>query len=174
MLFRSFTEGDAEHYVFSTVRLPELDRVATVIRSDAPSARAIVTELEKRGIRRLFVEGGARILRLFLEEGMADTLRLAVNPAMTLGEGRGGAHFAFDAPGKPCIRSRFGGMEVSTWQLKPDTAADDLRFLRMAVDESRKCVPCATSYCVGAVVVTSDGSVFTGRDRKSTRLNSSH
>ena len=32
-----------------------------------------------------------------------------------------------------------------------------------AVDESRKCVPCATSYCVGAVVVTSDGSVFTGR-----------
>ena len=93
----------------------------------------------------------------------ADTLRLAVNPAMTLGEGRGGAHFAFDAPGKPCIRSRFGGMEVSTWQLKPDTAADDLRFLRMAVDESRKCVPCATSYCVGAVVVTSDGSVFTGR-----------
>lgn len=160
---RFFTEGDAEHYVFSTVRLPELDRVATVIRSDAPSARAIVTELEKRGIRRLFVEGGARILRLFLEEGMADTLRLAVNPAMTLGEGRGGAHFAFDAPGKPCIRSRFGGMEVSTWQLKPDTAADDLRFLRMAVDESRKCVPCATSYCVGAVVVTSDGSVFTGR-----------
>ena len=35
---RFFTEGDAEHYVFSTVRLPELDRVATVIRSDAPSA----------------------------------------------------------------------------------------------------------------------------------------
>ena len=156
---RFFTEGDAEHYVFSTTRLPELDRVATVIRSDAPSARAIVTELEKRGIRQLFVEGGARILRLFLEEGMADTLRLAVNPAMTLGEGRGGAHFAFDAPGKPCTHSRFGSMEVSTWQLKPDTAADDLRFLRMAVDESRKCVPCATSYCVGAVVVTSDGSV---------------
>lgn len=159
---RFFTEGDAEHFVFSATRLPELERIATVIRSDSPSARLIVTELEKRGIRRLFVEGGARILRLFLEEGMADTLRLAVNPALTLGAGKGGAHFAFDAPGKPCKQERFGSMEVRTWQLKPDTEADDLRFLRMAVAESRKCEPCATSYCVGAVIVTSGGDVFKG------------
>ena len=159
---RFFTEGDAEHFVFSAVDLPELAHVATVIRSDAPSARLIVTELEKRGIRRLFVEGGARILRLFLEEGMADTLRLAVNPALTLGADNGRAHFAFEAPGKPCREERFGSMEVRTWQLKPDTEADDLRFLRMAVAESRKCKPCATSYCVGAVVVTPEGAVFKG------------
>ena len=28
------------------------------------------------------VEGGARVSRMFLDEGMADTLRLAVNPRL--------------------------------------------------------------------------------------------
>jgi len=159
---RFFTEGDAERYVFSTTELPELERLATIIPNRTISAALIVTELEKRGVRRLFVEGGARILRMFLEEGMADTLRLAVNPALRLGAGKGGAHFAFDAPGKPCRREETAGMEVRTWQLKPNTAADDLRYLRMAVEESRRCEPCATCYCVGAVVVTPDGAVFRG------------
>ncbi len=137
--------------------------VAEVIPADTPlSARAIVTELEKRGIRRLFVEGGARVLRMFLAEGMADTLRLAVNPALRLGE-EGRAHFAF-APSSdiPCKHERFGGMEVTQWQLKPDTAETDLHYLRMAVAESRKCTPCATSYCVGAIIVACDGAVFRG------------
>lgn len=159
---RFFTEGDAERYVFSTTELPRLKEVATVISCDTLNASRIVTELEKRGIRRLFVEGGAQVLRMFLEEGMADTLRLAVNPSLTLGAEKGGARFAFDAPGKPCRKECFGGMEVRTWQLKPDTEADDLRYLRMAVEESRRCEPCATSYCVGAVVVTTDGAVFRG------------
>ena len=53
------------------------------------TAKYIVTELEKRGIERLMVEGGAEVLRMFLDEGMADTLRLAVNPRLRLG-GRGG------------------------------------------------------------------------------------
>ena len=159
---RFFTEGDAERYVFSTIELPHLEKVATVISCDTLHARTIVTELEKRGIRRLFVEGGAQILRMFIEEGMADTLRLAVNPALQLGAGKGSARFAFEAPGKPCREEDFGGMQVRTWQLKPDTSAEDLRYLRIAVEESRRCQPCATSYCVGAVVVTADGSVFRG------------
>lgn len=159
---RFFTEGDAERYVFSRFDLPDLKEVAEVIPSDALSAATIVTELEKRGVGRLFVEGGARVLRMFLEEGMADTLRLAVNPALRLGEERGAAHFAYDAPGKPCTQERFGGMEVRTWRLKPDTRSEDLHCLRTAVEESRKCRPSATSYCVGAVVATPDGRRFRG------------
>nr|WP_290015759.1 dihydrofolate reductase family protein [uncultured Alistipes sp.] len=160
---RFFTEGDADIYVFSPRGLPHLKGVAEVIPADTPlSARAIVTELEKRGIRRLFVEGGARVLRMFLAEGMADTLRLAVNPALRLGE-EGRAHFAFAPSGDiPCKHERFGGMEVTQWQLKPDTAETDLHYLRMAVAESRKCTPCATSYCVGAIIVACDGAVFRG------------
>lgn len=161
---RFFTEGDADIYVFSPHELPGLKGMADVIPAEGPlSACKIVTELEKRGIRRLFVEGGARVLGMFLAEGMADTLRLAVNPALRAGE-RGRAHFAFAAPaGTPCRRERFGAMETTTWQLRPDTAETDLKYLRMAVEESRKCEPCATSYCVGAVVVTADGAVFKGR-----------
>lgn len=160
---RFFTEGDADIYVFSPHDLPHLKEVACVIPAEAPlSARKIVTELEKRGIRRLLVEGGARVLSMFLAEGMADTLRLAVNPSLRAGE-KGGARFAYAAPGgTPCKQERFGGMEVSTWQLRPDTAAADLHYLRMAIEESRKCKPCATSYCVGAVVVTACGAIFRG------------
>lgn len=161
---RFFTEGDADIYVFSEREIPDLKNIATVISSDAPwSARALVTQLEKRGIRRLFVEGGAQILRLFLSEGMADVVRLAVNPTLRTGETQGRARFAFAAPaGTPCTRERFGAMEVATWQLRPDTTAEDLHYLRMAIAESRRCVPCATSYCVGAVVVAADGAVFRG------------
>lgn len=161
---RFFTEGDADICVFSQCELPHLKNIATVISSDDPiSAKSIVTRLEKRGIRRLFVEGGARVLKMFLAEGMADVLRLAVNPTLRSGEEQGCARFAFTPPdGTPCRQERFGGMEVTTWQLHPDTTDADLRYLRMAIEESRKCTPCATSYCVGAVVVTPDGSVFKG------------
>ncbi len=159
---RFFTEGDAERYVFSRSDIPEIKDAAEVIPSDALNAATVVTELEKRGVGRLFVEGGAQVLRMFLQEGMADMLRLAVNPTLRLGEERGGAHFTYDAPATPCKEETFGGMKVRTWRLKPDTTADDLRYLRTAIAESRKCVPCATSYCVGAVIATPDGRTFRG------------
>ncbi len=161
---RFFTTGDADRYVFCPRELPELAGAATVIPAPAPiSASRIVTELEKRGIGRLFVEGGAQVLDMFLREGVVDTLRVAVNPTMRLGEGRGRAHFAFEPPeGTPCTYEKFGNMETRTWRLRPDTRADDLRFLRMAVSESLKCKPSATSYCVGAVVVTPDSRIFQG------------
>lgn len=161
---RFFTAGDADRYVFARRPLHELDGAAeTIVCSEGVTARRIVTELEKRGIGRLLVEGGARTLGMFLDEGMADTLRLAVNPALRLGPGNGGAHFAYTAPDSvPCTHERLGGMEAATWELHPDTTDRDLRFLRQAVDESRRCTPCATSYCVGAVIVARDGRIFTG------------
>lgn len=161
---RFFTEGEALRYVFSTADIPELKDIADVISTDAPvTAAFIVTELEKRGIHSLLVEGGAQLLRLFLAEGMADTVRLAVNPARTLGPEKGRVHFAFTPPaGTPCTRENLGGMEVATYTLHPDTAREDLRRLRQAIAESRRCTPCTSSYCVGAVVVTVAGEVFTG------------
>ncbi|MDE6374916.1 MAG: dihydrofolate reductase family protein [Alistipes sp.] len=161
---RFFTEGDADILVFAPRRIPGLEGIAEVISSSDPiSARMIVTELEKRGIERLFVEGGARILDMFLKEGMADSIRLAVHPSLRLGPVRGKARFMFEAPGNiPCRKERFGGMEVTTWELRPRMTAETLRHLHLAVEESRKCRPCATSYCVGAVIVTTDGQVFRG------------
>ena len=158
---RFFTEGEAERYVFSPHEIDSLQNIATVISTEGPiTAKLIVTQLEKRGIERLMVEGGAAVLRMFLGEGMADTLRLAVNPQLRLGAA-GGAEFRFTPPqGTPQTRENLGGMEVTTYTLHPDTSAADLRFLKQAVDEGRKCTPSATSYCVGAVVVTADGRIF--------------
>ena len=161
---RFFTEGDARRYVFSETELPELKGVAEVISSNGPiTAAFIVTELEKRGVERLLVEGGASVLRMFLAEGMADTVRRAVNPRLTLGRERGGAQFRFEVPeGAACRRENLGGMEVTTCTLRPDTRDEDLRYLARAVAEGLRCVPSPTSYCVGAVVVLPDGRTFTG------------
>lgn len=162
---RFFTQGDADRYVFSTRELPELSDVSTVISSagEPLTARFVVTELEKRGIERLFIEGGSRILQMFLSEGMADSLRLALNPALHLGPEMGYARFEPHlSADTPCRREMVGGMEVRTWTLQPDTTEEDLRYLGMAIGESRRCTPAPTSYCVGAVVVTADGRLFTG------------
>lgn len=161
---RFFTEGDADKIVFSPRPLPELEQVATVIVADAPlTPRYVVTELEKRGIGHLLVEGGAQILDSFIGEGVADELRLAVNPLMTLGSGRGGAHFVF-SPLETVKREvvNLGGMEVTHYTLSPFDEKEDRHYLQMAVDESRHCVPSRTSYCVGAVIVTADGRIFKG------------
>ena len=160
---RFFTAGDADRYVFSPGEITGLQNIATVIStSEAITAKYIVTELEKRGIERLMVEGGAEVLRMFLDEGMADTLRLAVNPRLRLG-GRGGASLdAAPLQSIPHTCEQVDGMEVTTYTLHPDTTGEDLRYLRMAVDEGRKCTPSPTSYCVGAVVATADGRIFAG------------
>lgn len=152
---RFFTAGDADRYVFSPGEITGLQNIATVIStSEAITAKYIVTELEKRGIERLMVEGGAEVLRMFLDEGMADTLRLAVNPRLRLG-GRGGASLdAAPLQSIPHTCEQVDGMEVTTYTLHLDTTGEDLRYLRMAVDEGRKCTPSPTSYCVGAVVAT--------------------
>ena len=160
---RFFTEGEAERYVFSPHEIDSLQRIATVISTGEPiTAKLIVTQLEKRGVERLMVEGGAAVLRMFLGEGMADTLRLAVNPRLRLG-GRGGASLdAAPLQSIPHTCEQVDGMEVTTYTLHPDTTGEDLRYLRMAVDEGRKCTPSPTSYCVGAVVATADGRIFAG------------
>ena len=161
---RFFTEGDADRYIFSQTEIPELKDIAEVISTDGSiTAGYIVTELEKRGVESLLVEGGARILGMFLAEGMADEVRRAVNPQLTLGPERGGARFVLTPPpGAACRCEEVDGMEVTTCTLRPDTTAEDLGYLAQAVAEGRLCTPSATSYCVGAVVVLTDGRTFTG------------
>lgn len=160
-----FTRGQGEKIVFSLQALPQLIGAATVIVSEKPlTAKFIVTELEKRGIERLFIEGGAKTLKMFLKEDLVDTLRLAVNPDLQLGEDADAPQLdiAWNRPDIPCICEHFGNMEVTTYTLHADTHAEDLKYLRLAVELSRNCTPAPTSYCVGAVVVTAYGETFTG------------
>ena len=161
---RFFTEGDADRYVFSEKEIPAVENLATVISSEGPITPAfVVTELERRGIRHLLVEGGAQILRMFLDAGLVDTVRRAVNPQLHLGPEKSGAQFLFEPPqGARCTQENLGGMEVLTCTLRPDTAAEDRRWLAEAVREGFRCTPCASCYRVGAVIVLPDGRTFRG------------
>ena len=160
---RFFTVGEAQRVVFTERPNPALERVAEVILcEEGITARRVVTELERRGVNRLMVEGGAKTLQLFLDEGLADEVREAVNPTITVGE-EGYAHFQFTPPSDAVIRhEELEGMQVTTTTLHPDTTEEDMRELKAAIDESRKCTPDMGSYCVGAVVLTADGIRFTG------------
>lgn len=166
---RFFTQGDADLYVFSPRPLAGLPEGTRNEVCDAGvSAREIVTRLEKRGIRSLLVEGGAQMLRMFVEEGMADTLRLAVNPALRLGAARGGARLPFEPPqerllGRECV----DGMDVALYEWHEDREAEDLRYLDMAVEASRQCLPSSSCYRVGAVIRTAAGELFTGYTHES-------
>ncbi len=166
---RFFTVGEARRIVFSPKPLPALDGVAEVIVCPEPiTAARIVTELEKRDIRRLMVEGGAEILSLFLREGQVDVVREAVNPTITVGEEQGGAHFRFEAPESvPCRRERLDGMEVATYQLKANREAEDRRYLLEAIAESERCPICRSCYRVGAVIITQAGERFAGYTHES-------
>ncbi|MBP6292057.1 MAG: dihydrofolate reductase family protein, partial [Alistipes sp.] len=138
-------------------------QVATVIPAAEITAALIVTELEKRGLRSLLVEGGAATLRMFFAENLVDTFRLAVNPAVKVGDPRaprlevGSGYLQ-----TPHSTESLGGMRVTTYAIKPDRTAEDRRYLQMAIDESRKCTPSTSSYCVGAVIVTTNRKIFTG------------
>ncbi len=161
---RFFTEGDADCYVFSACEIPELEPFATVISSRDPiTAAFIVTELERRGVRNLLVEGGAEVLRMFLEEGLADVVRRAVNPHLRLDESHRGVEFRYEPPETACRTvENLGGMEVLTAVIHPDTTQEDLQWLTRATQEAFRCTPSDSCYCVGAVIVLPDGRTFTG------------
>ena len=158
-----FTQGECDRYVFTNTKNEALDRVAhQVVVDEELTARYVVTELEKRGIQHLLVEGGKSILEMFLREGMCDVLRVAVNPQLTVGE-RGYAHLDLKiGEDVPCERETLGGMEVTQWTFHPDTENEDFVRLTQAIEVSKKCTPSQTSYCVGAVIVTAKGEEFTG------------
>jgi 5-amino-6-(5-phosphoribosylamino)uracil reductase len=82
-----FGHGDGEKVVYCTASAAarlrhELHGKATILTlPEFPlTAGAIATDLERRGVETLLVEGGSAILTMFLREGMVDLLRMAVAP----------------------------------------------------------------------------------------------
>ncbi len=81
-----FTEGDGERVVYvagpanAAVR-QRFSAVASVVEvaPDDP-VQALLADLVARGVGRLLVEGGGRVLAAFLEAGAVDELRVAIAP----------------------------------------------------------------------------------------------
>jgi len=83
---RFFTAGDGPRLVYVPASLvasarARLGAAATVLGAGEPlTIPAVLADLARRGIGRLMVEGGARILSQFIAAGLADELQLAIAP----------------------------------------------------------------------------------------------
>ena len=141
---------------------------AEVLHVTEISAESVVAALERAGIGSLFVEGGAQTARMFLEARAVDTLRYAVNPQIVVGD-EAAPHFDPTPYVKGLVTECRNpeGMEVALYRFSGIDFAADEGFMRMAVEQSRRSVPCATAYRVGAVVVTADGEHFAGYTHES-------
>jgi 5-amino-6-(5-phosphoribosylamino)uracil reductase len=148
-----------------------LDDAAVLIDAGDPLSLELILEdlAEKAGVRRLLVEGGARVLGAFLAGGLADELRLAIAPFFVADPAA--PRLDLPRPAGPDGRmtlaraDRVEEMVVPCYLLGPGGA--DHRFLRWAVELSRLCPPSDTAFSVGAVVVAQDGEVLsTGFSRE--------
>lgn len=153
-----FTAGGGRKIIFTSDRSqnPELEAVADIVHMEQITARAVVDRLEAMGYHNLMIEGGADVLRMFFAERVPDELRHAVAP-VTIGD-PAAPHFDLPEGLLPTGRYRAGDTEVYKYRV----AKSDDDFLRQAIDESRKSVPCQTAFRVGAVIVTASGRVFKG------------
>ncbi|MDO4692488.1 MAG: bifunctional diaminohydroxyphosphoribosylaminopyrimidine deaminase/5-amino-6-(5-phosphoribosylamino)uracil reductase RibD [Porphyromonadaceae bacterium] len=87
---RIFTDEQAPTWVLHDCRLPAPSPIGQVryigINLDVPTSQAVTEALHAEGIQSVFVEGGARTLQSFIDQGLYDCLEREVSP-IRLGEG---------------------------------------------------------------------------------------
>ncbi len=153
------------------------DRAVLIDAGDPISLDLVLTDLAERGVVRVLVEGGARVLGEFLAGGLADELTLAMAPFFVADPDPKTAprlnlapHSPFNpiSPTSPMTLAevqRVGEVGLLRYLLGP--GGPDHRFLRWAVELSRLCPPSASAFSVGAVIVGEDGEVLaTGFSRE--------
>lgn len=122
---------------------------------------AVIDELDARGVDRLMVEGGSRILTEFLTAGLADELQLVIAPFF-VGDANA-PRFVHDGQFPWTSRSRatlasvepIGGVVLHRYLLS--TAGVDRHWLTRAIELSHRCPPSTTAFSVGAVVIDASG-----------------
>jgi riboflavin biosynthesis pyrimidine reductase len=67
---------------------PEVEAAVEVMRMDDPSLAAVLADLHARGVRRLLCEGGPRLNRALLADGLLDELFLTLSPLVTGDDGQ--------------------------------------------------------------------------------------
>lgn len=159
-----FNKGRGSILIFSCIERPELSGLADVVVAERVDVALIVTELERRGVESLFVEGGAQILRMFLASGEVDRLRVAVNPNITVNDSSA-PHFegAEWAAGLEPERENLGGMLVSTYTFaKEGITPEDRALMARAIEVSRNSQAKESCYRVGALLRCVGGEIFEG------------
>ena len=144
------------------------DSAVLIDAGDPLSVGFIPADLAERGVARLLVEGGARVLGDFLAAGLADQLDLAVAPFFVADPAAPRLDLpgpGTDGPMTLAETRRVGEVALLRYLLGP--GGPDHRFLRWAVELSRLCPPSESAFSVGAVVVGEEGDVLaTGFSRE--------
>jgi len=144
------------------------DSAVLIDAGDPLSLDLVLIDLAERGVLRLLVEGGARVLGAFLAGGLADELDLAVAPFFVADPAAPRLNLpgpGLDGPMTLAEVSRVGEVGLLRYLLGP--GGPDHRFLRWAVELSRLCPPSGSAFSVGAVIVGEDGEVLaTGFSRE--------
>ncbi|MET8831289.1 dihydrofolate reductase family protein [Streptomyces sp. NPDC004610] len=129
--------------------------------------RALLTDLhDRRGVRRLMVEGGGTIHTQLLTEGLADELQLVIAP-LFVGDPAAPRLFGPGAypPGRLRLLETRRIEDVVLMRYRPTApgtgrvpSAADHHWLRLACALAADCPPSRTAFSVGAVVVAEDGT----------------
>lgn len=123
--------------------------------------RDVVDELAARGVERLMVEGGGRVLTEFLTEGLADELQLVIAPFF-VGD-PAAPRFVHDGRFPWTSRDRatlatvetIGNVVLHRYLLS--RPAIDRHWLARTIALSHNCPPSTTAFSVGAVIVDAAG-----------------
>jgi 5-amino-6-(5-phosphoribosylamino)uracil reductase len=169
---RFFAPGALRLVYCATSALPQAtkikDSAVLIDAGDPVSADFVLQDLAERGVARLLVEGGARVLGDFLAADRADELDLAVAPFFVADPAAPRLSLPAPSPAGPMTLAetrRVGEVALLRYLLGP--GGPDRRFLSWAVELSRLCPPSDSAFSVGAVVVGEDGEVLaTGYSRE--------
>ena len=143
------------------------DSAVLIDAGDPLSVAFVLADLTERGVARLLVEGGARVLGDFLAAGQADELNLAVAPFFVADPAAPRLNLPGPGDGPMTLAEtrRVGEVALLRYLLGP--GGPDHRFASWAVELSRLCPPSESAFSVGAVIVAEDGEVLsTGFSRE--------
>jgi 5-amino-6-(5-phosphoribosylamino)uracil reductase len=169
---RFFAPGALRLVYCATSALPQAtkikDSAVLIDAGDPVSADFMLQDLAERGVARLLVEGGARVLGDFLAADRADELDLAVAPFFVADPAAPRLDLPAPSPAGPMTLAetrQVGEVALLRYLLGP--GGPDRRFLSWAVELSRLCPPSDSAFSVGVVVVGEDGDVLaTGFSRE--------
>jgi riboflavin-specific deaminase-like protein len=145
------------------------DSAILIEAGDPLSVDFMLSDLAERGVLRLMVEGGARLLGAFLAAGLADELQLAVAPLfVAVPDPKTAPRLDLPGPASPMTLAEIRQVgEVALLRYLLGPGGPDERFLRWAVELSRLCPPSDSAFSVGAVIVGEEGEVLaTGFSRE--------
>jgi 5-amino-6-(5-phosphoribosylamino)uracil reductase len=122
----------------------------------------MLADLEKRGIKTLLVEGGAKILRQFLAAGLFDECRISTAP-VTVNDCKAPRMplELLKEMAAPLKQEIIGTTDITHY--RPNEKA----LMARAVELSFCCPPSEKAFCVGAVIAAPDGTIIaTGYSRE--------